>query len=92
MAILPIIETPDPRLRVISKPVETFDAALHTACVKAGAYALAHRVIRALPLATPFLAPSLRKNLSGNTPGTYFIVVLQGEQTLSSQILLLPSF
>ena len=25
MAILPIIETPDPRLRVISKPVETFD-------------------------------------------------------------------
>lgn len=31
-------------------------------------------------------------NLSGNTPGTYFIVVLQGEQTLSSQILLLPSF
>ncbi|MFM6988323.1 MAG: hypothetical protein ACKOXG_06585 [Arenimonas sp.] len=41
---------------------------LHTACVKAGAYALAHRVIRALPLAKPFLAPSLRKNLSGNTP------------------------
>lgn len=30
MAILPIIETPDPRLRVISKPVETFDAALKT--------------------------------------------------------------
>jgi peptide deformylase len=30
MAILPIIETPDPRLRVISKPVETFDAALRT--------------------------------------------------------------
>ncbi len=28
MALLPIIETPDPRLRVISKPVETFDAAL----------------------------------------------------------------
>ena len=28
MAILPIIETPDPRLRVISKPVETFDAEL----------------------------------------------------------------
>ncbi len=25
MAILPIIETPDPRLRIISKPVETFD-------------------------------------------------------------------
>lgn len=25
MAILPIIETPDPRLRVISEPVETFD-------------------------------------------------------------------
>lgn len=25
MAILPIIETPDPRLRQISKPVETFD-------------------------------------------------------------------
>ena len=30
MAILPIIETPDPRLRVISKPVETFDAELKT--------------------------------------------------------------
>src|SRR3546814_11557472 len=28
MALLPIIETPDPRLRVISKPVETFDAEL----------------------------------------------------------------
>ena len=28
MAILPIIETPDPRLRVISKPVETFDVEL----------------------------------------------------------------
>lgn len=41
---------------------------LHSACVKAGAYALAHRVIGALPLAKPFLAPSLRKNLSGNTP------------------------
>ena len=30
MAILPIIETPDPRLRVISKPVETFDDELKT--------------------------------------------------------------
>ena len=30
MAILSIIETPDPRLRVISKPVEVFDAALKT--------------------------------------------------------------
>ena len=30
MAILPIIETPDPRLRVISKPVETFDGELKT--------------------------------------------------------------
>src|SRR3546814_11570651 len=30
MAILPIIETPDPRLRVISKPVEKFDAELKT--------------------------------------------------------------
>jgi peptide deformylase len=30
MAILPIIEIPDPRLREISKPVETFDAALQT--------------------------------------------------------------
>ena len=30
MAILPIIEVPDPRLRQISKPVETFDAALQT--------------------------------------------------------------
>jgi len=30
MAILPIIETPDPRLRVISNPVETFDAELKT--------------------------------------------------------------
>jgi peptide deformylase len=30
MAILPIIETPDPRLRVISKPVETFDVELKT--------------------------------------------------------------
>ncbi len=28
MAILPIIETPDPRLRVISRPVELFDDAL----------------------------------------------------------------
>ncbi|MBA2935830.1 peptide deformylase [Sphingomonas sp. CGMCC 1.13654] len=30
MAILPIIEVPDPRLRQISKPVETFDAELQT--------------------------------------------------------------
>ena len=30
MALLPIIETPDPRLRVISKPVEKFDAELKT--------------------------------------------------------------
>lgn len=30
MAIRPIIETPDPRLRVISKPVEAFDDALKT--------------------------------------------------------------
>jgi peptide deformylase len=30
MAILPIIETPDPRLKVISDPVETFDDALQT--------------------------------------------------------------
>ena len=30
MAILPILETPDPRLRQISKPVETFDDALRT--------------------------------------------------------------
>jgi peptide deformylase len=30
MALLPIIETPDPRLRVISKPVETFDTELKT--------------------------------------------------------------
>jgi len=30
MAILPIIETPDPRLRIISKPVETVDDALRT--------------------------------------------------------------
>lgn len=30
MAILPIIETPDPRLRTISRPVETFDDKLQT--------------------------------------------------------------
>lgn len=30
MAILPIIETPDPRLRTISTPVESIDDALHT--------------------------------------------------------------
>jgi peptide deformylase len=30
MAILPILETPDPRLRVISKPVEVFDDKLRT--------------------------------------------------------------
>ena len=30
MAILPIIETPDPRLRTISQPVETVDADLQT--------------------------------------------------------------
>lgn len=30
MAILPIIETPDPRLRTVSKPVETIDAELQT--------------------------------------------------------------
>ena len=30
MAILPIIETPDPRLRTISTPVDTIDAALQT--------------------------------------------------------------
>ena len=44
------------------------ELALHAACVKAGAYALAHRIIDALPLAKPLLAPSLRKNLIGNTP------------------------
>jgi peptide deformylase len=30
MALLPIIETPDPRLRTVSTPVETVDAALQT--------------------------------------------------------------
>jgi peptide deformylase len=30
MAILPILETPDPRLRLVSTPVETFDDALRT--------------------------------------------------------------
>lgn len=30
MAILPIIETPDPRLRTVSKPVEAIDAELQT--------------------------------------------------------------
>lgn len=30
MALLPIIETPDPRLRKVSTPVETFDDALQT--------------------------------------------------------------
>lgn len=30
MAILPIIETPDPRLRIISKPVEVFDDSLRS--------------------------------------------------------------
>jgi peptide deformylase len=30
MALLPILETPDPRLRTVSKPVETFDADLQT--------------------------------------------------------------
>jgi peptide deformylase len=30
MALLPIIETPDPRLRTVSAPVETVDAALQT--------------------------------------------------------------
>jgi len=30
MSLLPIIETPDPRLRVISKPVESFDDKLKT--------------------------------------------------------------
>lgn len=30
MAILPILEVPDPRLKTVSQPVETFDAALKT--------------------------------------------------------------
>ena len=30
MALLPILETPDPRLRTVSKPVETFDADLQS--------------------------------------------------------------
>lgn len=30
MAILPILEAPDPRLKTVSTPVETFDAALQT--------------------------------------------------------------
>ncbi len=30
MAILPILETPDPRLKMLSKPVESFDSALTT--------------------------------------------------------------
>ena len=30
MAILPILETPDPRLRLVSKPVDTFDEELRT--------------------------------------------------------------
>ena len=54
--------------RISASPGGQVELVLHTACVKAGAYALAHRVIRALPLAKPFLASSLRKNLSGNTP------------------------
>lgn len=30
MSLLPIIEAPDPRLKIVSTPVETFDAALQT--------------------------------------------------------------
>ncbi|MBR0551644.1 peptide deformylase [Stakelama marina] len=30
MTVMPILEVPDPRLRVVSKPVETFDDALRT--------------------------------------------------------------
>ena len=44
------------------------ELALHTACVKAGAYAIAHRVIDRFPLAKPFLAKPILTNLNDNSP------------------------
>lgn len=44
------------------------EIALHAACVKAGAYAIAHSVIDRFPLAKPFLAKPIQANLDDNSP------------------------
>jgi uncharacterized protein YneF (UPF0154 family) len=44
------------------------EIALHAACVKAGAYAIAHSIIDRFPLARPFLAKTIQSNLNDNSP------------------------
>ena len=44
------------------------EIALHSACVKAGAYAIAHSIIDRFPLARPFLAKAIQSNLNDNSP------------------------
>ncbi len=41
---------------------------LHSACVKAGAYAIAASIIERLPLARPFLAKPIQTNINDNSP------------------------
>ena len=43
------------------------EIALHSACVKAGAYAIAYSIIDRFPLAKPFLAKSVQTSLSRNS-------------------------
>lgn len=44
------------------------EIALHTACVKAGAYAIANSIIERFPLARPFLAKPIQNNINDNNP------------------------
>jgi hypothetical protein len=54
----------DSALRISGK----IEIALHSACVKAGTYAIAGSILQRLPLAKPFLAKPILASLANNSP------------------------
>ena len=50
------------------RPSGKIEIMLHTACVRAGAFAIAHGIIDRFPLAKPFLAKPVMQSLAKNSP------------------------
>lgn len=50
------------------RPSGKIEIMLHTACVRAGAFAIAHSIVSRFPLAKPFLAKSITQSLAKNSP------------------------
>jgi hypothetical protein len=50
------------------RPSGKIEVMLHTACVRAGAFAIAHSIIGRFPLAKPFLAKPVMQSLEKNSP------------------------